>query len=330
MVAEKGSSSSNLDCFLHCTTPVVPSRILPKSEMRKLNKLWHPWERENVEFFTLGDLWNCFDEWSFYGVEVPISLNITSKNKITQVENLSNYYVPYLSALQIFTSTPNPHIFREDSDSGDGDTRDSYSESLSDESDKVTSSKWDGWSSEDGGSEQDISWQLYNRLGYIYCEYFERSTPYVRLPLKDKIINLARNYPGLMTLKSVDLSPASWMAVSWFVLYPIYSIPMGRTTKDLSTSFLTYHTLSSSFQGMDVEDDMDGACLRTARKQGEGIPLEPFGLATYKMQGDLWWSGRGGRDKERLASFLGVADSWLKQLGVQHHDFKYFNGIRSG
>lgn len=32
--------------------------------------------------------------------------------------------------------------------------------------------------------------------------------------------------------------------------YPIYHIPMGRTIKDLSTCFLTYHTLSSSFQGI--------------------------------------------------------------------------------
>ena len=61
-----------------------------------------------------------------------------------------------------------------------------------------------------------------------------------------QINELARRYPGLMSLRSVDLSPASWMAVAW---YPIYHIPMGRTIKDLSTCFLTYHTLSSSFQG---------------------------------------------------------------------------------
>ncbi|MCI28550.1 plant/F9H3-4 protein, partial [Trifolium medium] len=29
------------------------------------------------------------------------------------------------------------------------------------------------------------------------------------------IPELAESYPELMTLKSVDLSPASWMAVSW-------------------------------------------------------------------------------------------------------------------
>ncbi|KAI7995606.1 hypothetical protein LOK49_LG11G02235 [Camellia lanceoleosa] len=50
-------------------------------KIRNLNKLWHHWEREKVEYFTLADLWNSFDEWSAYGA-----------------------YVPYLFALQIFTS----------------------------------------------------------------------------------------------------------------------------------------------------------------------------------------------------------------------------------
>lgn len=30
MVVEKASMHSNLDCFLHCTTPSVPSQFLPK------------------------------------------------------------------------------------------------------------------------------------------------------------------------------------------------------------------------------------------------------------------------------------------------------------
>lgn len=81
---------------------------------------------------------------------------------------------------------------------------------------------------------------------------------------------------------------------------------------------------------MDVEDKIEGDDLWRKRKEGEGIPLHPFGLATYKMQGELWVSGRGGKDEERIASFRGVADSWLKQLRVQHHDFNYFTGIRHG
>ncbi|XWS39488.1 hypothetical protein CRYUN_Cryun18bG0058900 [Craigia yunnanensis] len=316
MIFDRESTQSNLDCFLHCTTPTVKSQFLPKSEIRNLNRLWHPWERENVEYFTLGNLWNCYDEWSAYGVGVPIFLNNS--------ETLVQYYVPYLSAIQIFTSISSVNGLREETESGDGE-RDSFSDSCSDESygDKLW--RLDGCSSEDGGSEQDSLWHVNNRLGYLYCQYFERLTPYGRVPLMDKINGLSRRYPGLMSLRSVDLSPASWMAVAW---YPIYHIPMGRTIKDLSTCFLTYHTLSSSFQDMNPEDDIGRP--EKKRKDGEGISLLPFGLATYKMQGNVWVSGNCGRDQERLLSLLSVADSWLKQLKVQHHDFNYFTGIRRG
>lgn len=79
---------------------------------------------------------------------------------------------------------------------------------------------------------------------------------------------------------------------------------------------------------MDLEDDLESSDRK--RKEGEGISLPSFGLATYKMQGNLWISGNRGRDHERLVSLLSVADSWLKQLNlrVQHHDFNYFTGNR--
>lgn len=283
--------------------------------MRDLNSLWHPWEREKVEYFTLGDLWNCYDEWSAYGAGVPIVL--------ANGETLVQYYVPYLSAIQIFTSSSCVNGLREETD--DGETRDLFSDSCSEESEMDKLWRWDGCSSEEGGCDQDNLLHLNDRLGYLYFQYFERSTPYGRVPLMDKITGLARRYPGLMSLRNVDLSPASWMAVAW---YPIYHIPMGRTIKDLSTCFLTYHTLSSSFQDMDLDEDIEND--ERKRQEGEGISLPPFGLATYKMQGNVWVSGNCGRDQERLVSLLSVADSWLKQLRVQHHDFNYFVGIRRG
>ncbi|KAE8660917.1 Detected protein of confused Function [Hibiscus syriacus] len=313
MIFDSGSTQSNLDCFLHCTTPTVKSQFLPKSEIRNLNRLWHPWETEKVEYFTLGDLWNCYDEWSAYGAGIPIGLNNN--------ETLVQYYVPYLSAIQIFTSDSSVSGLREETESGDGE-RDSFSDSYSDESELWRS---DGCSSEDGGSDQDSLSHVNNRLGYLYFQYFERTTPYGRVPLMDKINGLSRRYPGLMSLRSVDLSPASWMAVAW---YPIYHIPMGRTIKDLSACFLTYHTLSSSFQDMDPEDDVE--CPERKRKEGDDIALSPFGLATYKMRGDVWVMGNCGQDRERLVSLLSVADSWLKQLRVEHHDFNYFTGPRRG
>ncbi|GMJ06424.1 hypothetical protein like AT4G03420 [Hibiscus trionum] len=313
MIFETGLTRSNLDCFCQFTTPTVKSQFLPKSEIRKLNRLWHPWERENVEYFTLSDLWSCYDEWSAYGAGVPIVLD--------DGETLVQYYVPYLSAIQIFTSNSPA---REDTESGDGE-RDSFSDWSSEESESDKLWRWDGCSSEDGGSDQDSFLHVNNRLGYLYFQHFERATPYGRIPLMDKINGLCGRYPGLMSLRSVDLSPASWMAVAW---YPIYHIPMGRTVKDLSACFLTYHTLSSSFQDMDLEDDIESTGRK--REEGDGISLPPFGLATYKMQGDVWVSGNSGRDREKLVSLLSVADSWLKQLRVQHHDFDYFTGIRRG
>ncbi|XP_054812651.1 uncharacterized protein LOC129313495 [Prosopis cineraria] len=312
MIFDKVSTQSNLDCFLRCITPVVHSQFLPNSEIRKLNRLWHPWERERVEYLRLGDLWNRYDEWSAYGAGVPIALN--------NGETLVQYYVPYLSAIQIFTS----NRFREETESGECETRDSCSDCYSEESESDKLWRCDGsLSSEEAGFEQDSLWHLNDRLGHLYFQYFERSTPYGRVPLMDKIRALAERYPGLTSLRSVDLSPASWMAVAW---YPIYHIPMGKTIKDLSTCFLTYHTLSSSFQDMDIEDEVEGG--KAKRKEGEGISVPPFGLATYKMQGNVWISGNNGRDQERLLSLSSVADSWLKQLTVQHPDFNYFMGIR--
>ncbi|KAM7275603.1 hypothetical protein ACFE04_017469 [Oxalis oulophora] len=290
MTLHKSSTKSNLDNFLNHTTPVPQSQHLPKSEIRKLNRLWHPWEREKVEYFTLRDLWNSYDEWSAYGAGVPININ-------EENTTLVQYYVPYISAIQIFTSNPpNNSSLREDMDSGDAETRDSFSDSCSDESESDKLWRSDGCSSEDGGFEHDNNhWHLNDRLGYLYFQYFERSTPYGRVPLMDKINGLARRYPGLLSLRSVDLSPASWMAVAW---YPIYHIPMGRTIKDLSTCFLTYHTLSSSFQDLEIEDDNESA--QRKKKDRQGIALPPFGLATYKMQGKMWVSGNYGQDQERL------------------------------
>lgn len=223
MVNAKGSTKkSNLDRFLHCTTPLVPPQSLPKvcpffekrfdpqtsiylidlllilqAEIRKLNRLWHPWDREKVEFFRLSDLWDCYDEWSAYGASVPIHL--------ANGESLVQYYVPYLSAIQIFTShsslirflkkkleslfTLKSCLFffieswcfgllliREESEDGESYP---FSDSGSDES----------VSGEDGVL------HLNDRLGYLYLQYFERSAPYTRVPLMDKVKKQKKTKP---------------------------------------------------------------------------------------------------------------------------------------
>ncbi|XP_073017366.1 uncharacterized protein [Primulina eburnea] len=314
---DEASVQTNLGSFLDSTTPTVPSHFLYKSDMKKLNRVWHPLEREKVESFMLGDLWNIFDEWSAYGAGVPVTAD--------DAKNLDQYFVPYLSAIQIFTTSSLINCLkdREETDST-SETRDSFNDSFSDESESEKLSRWDGCSSDEAPFERDNFWRPNEKLGSLYFQYFEKSSPYGRVPLMDKVSVLAQRYPGLMSLRSVDLSPASWMAVAW---YPIYHIPTtGRTFKDLQACFLTYHTLSSSFQDMDFEDEVITVDKETDK--GAVISLTPFGLATYKMQGDVWLSEKNAQDKEKLGTLLSAADSWLKQLGVQHHDFDYFMGLR--
>nr|GMD68405.1 cleavage stimulating factor 64 [Ipomoea batatas] len=55
-------------------------------------------DEDTIECFTLGYLWDCYEEWSVYGVGIPVILN--SGVSVTQ------YYVPYLSAIQIYTNKP--------------------------------------------------------------------------------------------------------------------------------------------------------------------------------------------------------------------------------
>lgn len=46
-------------------------------------------------FFALGDLWDSFKECSAYGTAVPLALNGCS-------DGVVQYYVPYLSAIQLY------------------------------------------------------------------------------------------------------------------------------------------------------------------------------------------------------------------------------------
>ncbi|PWZ38505.1 hypothetical protein Zm00014a_041994 [Zea mays] len=83
--------AGNLDRFLSSTTPSVPVHYLPKTSMRG----WRMGDVTNSRpYFCLGDLWEAFKEWSFYGAGVPLVLS--------GGESVIQYYVPYLSAIQLY------------------------------------------------------------------------------------------------------------------------------------------------------------------------------------------------------------------------------------
>ncbi|XP_019441150.1 PREDICTED: uncharacterized protein LOC109346187 isoform X2 [Lupinus angustifolius] len=319
-------SFTNLERMLQCFTPYVPKQILPKSCMNDVNKQWLPSGKDKIEYFTLKDLWECYEEWSIFGAGTPVVLECG--------DTLTQYYTPYLSSIQIYTNKPVEVPTPSGSDlSGSSSKSDSYSDgggsadlSRSPSSSANNSSKeWDDISF-DSTSDQVPKGDI---LGYLDFEYTETAQPYLRVPLAEKIVELAKSYPALMTLKSVDLSPASWMAVAW---YPIYAIPCQPN----ETCFLTYHSLSSSFEDcankydeIDLQKDIRcpsgwGSIVgeKLEKKNSDCICLSPFGLATYRFQGDVWLSP--SHDNEKLSDLFGAAESWLKQINASHHDFNFF------
>ncbi|ERN16816.1 hypothetical protein AMTR_s00057p00105740 [Amborella trichopoda] len=167
----------------------------------------------------------------------------------------------------------------------------------------------EGFSSDDG--------EGCSSQGGIVFEFFEQDPPYCREPLADKISDLACQFPDLLTLRSCDLLPASWISVAW---YPIYRIPTGPTLQDLDACFLTYHSLSTPFK-----------CLPGAQGQSWNsnidrplkLSLPSFGLASYKFKLSVW-TPNGVCERQLASSLLQAADNWIRLLQVEHPDFRFF------
>ncbi|KAM7271311.1 hypothetical protein ACFE04_030525 [Oxalis oulophora] len=336
-------AASNFERFLESITPSVPAHHLSKTMMVRDWRTTTTSDNEIQPYFLLGDLWESFREWSAYGVGVPLIMNDS--------DCVVQYYVPYLSAIQLYGAKLSVKSRRPGEDS-DSDFRDSSSEGSSDseadrrlhnarEHQNVTSDlspRIDRLSLRDNltALHEDCSsdeGESMNSQSYLLFEYFEHNLPFCREPLADKISDLACRFPTLKTLRSCDLSPSSWISVAW---YPIYRIPTGPTLRDLDACFLTYHSLHTHggagisrlkfcinegaqasqppVSNFAAPSEMDGVCK---------LSLPVFGLASYKFKGSLWTSNTGC-DRQLVNSLLQAAASWLRQLGASHPDFLFF------
>ncbi|KAK4774940.1 hypothetical protein SAY86_009875 [Trapa natans] len=314
---------SNLRRFLDSVTPIVPSTTLHQSHFHDINLPWQPSGTETVKYFELKDLWDSYKVWSAFGA--------CTKVVFPSGEAVKKYFIPYLSAIQIYTNksflpssvksevSSNSTVELESDSWSDDSGSDKLSGSLSNSSSKA----WDDMS-DDSSLDPVVSSRMRQRFGHIYLEYFESCSPSWRAPMMDKINELTKDHPALKTLRSMDLSPASWMAVAW---YPIYHIP-NVGSKGLSTCFLTYHTLSSAFldNAEELEPGETDALKVTCSEDraDEEVSLSPFGLATWKMQGDLWVNPLVTPEYLKFIHLQNAAHSWLKQLNVYHHDHSFF------
>lgn len=323
---------SNIERFLEAITPSVNAQYLSKTTMRG----WRTCDVEFQPYFTLSDLWESFKEWSAYGAGVPVVLDDS--------ESVVQYYVPYLSAIQIFVDPSKSSVkSRRTSEDSDGDfvSRDSSSEGSSDsERDRALaisrgqrnhyshpndiSLKMDslflraqrkglqeGFSSDDSESG--------TPQGRLLFEYLEHGQPYGREPLADKISDLASRFLELKSLRSCDVLASSWFSVAW---YPIYRIPTGPTLKDLDACFLTYHSLHTPLGG--VPEAQAPVVIYPSEIDGNPrISLPVFGLSSYKFRGSLWTSTSGSAC-QLVNSLSQAADSWLRMRQVNHPDYMFF------
>ncbi|XP_025809804.1 uncharacterized protein LOC112887747 isoform X2 [Panicum hallii] len=220
--------SSNLEVFLEAATPQLPWRSAPMDCFQGPNNVWQLEKKDVVDYFSLEDLWEHYSESSAYGLGVPVRLG--NGKFITQ------HFVPYLSAIQIYTSKT---LLAAVPSMGASDESDSWSDDDS-AADKLSRS-WDA-ASDDSDSGVPATAKQGGHLNFQYSEW---DPPYQRIPLADKVAELAQDYPYLTSLKSAQLSPSSWLSVAW---YPIYHIPYHGNLKGTCACFLTYHSISSVFQ----------------------------------------------------------------------------------
>ncbi|KAK8507146.1 hypothetical protein V6N13_069937 [Hibiscus sabdariffa] len=308
------NNPTNLDRFLEFTTPVVPAQHIPKTitGRRQAGTIIS----ESRPYFVLKDLWKAFEEWSAYGAGIPLLLN--GNCPVTQ------YYVPYLSAIQLYVDP-----------SGSSSQRPGEEESGTDSSRETTSRNGSSNNAVQGarsrieigdrpsrGSSSNET-IIQNPPGQLVFEYFERALPFTREPLACKISDLASRFPALMTYGSCDLLPSSWISVAW---YPIYRIPMGPTRRNVDARFLTFHCLSTQSPGTSTDGlPFEGFNIRefSDAEISSKLPLHTFGLSFYKLQVSLW-NTADIRISLKVDSLLREAANWIRRLQVYHPDFMFF------
>ncbi|CAI5526814.1 unnamed protein product [Closterium sp. Naga37s-1] len=310
-------------------------------------------------FFALSDLWDALEECSAYSAAVPLHLPPTGAPA-------TQHYAPSISGLQLFSrlpasaaGPPAPRLHScsplEQPSLASSPHSPHYPHSPhsphSPQSPHSPPSPWEAYLEEGGNGRCEEGAEAWCRDcsgGRPLLEFFERAPPHCRPPLYTKVAELERECAVLRRTSSLQLHPRSWIAIAW---YPVYSIPTAATTRDLSASFLTFHSLSSPlpsssgscslcrarfwiappslpvFQSAKhlparpSSDSADGAS--EGRQRGVfTTPLVPFGFAGYKTWGTVW------SDRGAVRGLEVAATQWLRQIDANLPDHAFFSRQR--
>uniref|UniRef100_A0A0A9E7L3 Uncharacterized protein n=1 Tax=Arundo donax TaxID=35708 RepID=A0A0A9E7L3_ARUDO len=282
-----GRPLADFEQFIYSASPVVhcsPSPAVSKSYLQECVKDGLSLHR--TPDITLSSVWQWYEEPGCYGLEVKAQDFRRSKGFCNSNCQFTTYFVPYLSAVQLFghhKRTNGGSIDREaiDREAIDMDMTCETSPSLN--TPPIFAKLMPPQSNPRNRSstlftEDDQQ----SASGELIFEYFESEQPYWRRQLFDKVNELIAGVkpsncqisgdPKNLELNLHDLHPASWYCVAW---YPIYRIPDGK----FQTAFLTYHSLGHWIFGSSSADQAGDA----------PFVLPVMGLQSYDDKGESWF-----------------------------------------
>ncbi|KAL5229793.1 hypothetical protein ABZP36_028569 [Zizania latifolia] len=279
-----GHPITDLETFIYSATPVVGHVPCMKSNNCSKDQLVNSSVcQQNFSNVSLRSIWEWYEEPGCYGLEVRGCNDLSSDKSFCSSSEFCAYFVPYLSAIQLFgwSRKSTDHS----SGVGEGDLLEATNTASYMCSHPVPSRLHKPF-------EQSIMHLSESSLfvhdhGEIIFEYFETEQPSFRPPLFEKIKELASgvNVSGrqmfgdpekLQNAKLCDLHPASWFCVAW---YPVYRIPHGN----FRAAFLTYHSIGKLVP-QKGSPDLTGASTH--------IVSPVFGLQSYNDKGEQWFQLR--------------------------------------
>ncbi|KAL8132689.1 uncharacterized protein LOC141712190 isoform X2 [Apium graveolens] len=341
-----GCPVAEFEKFLHSASPVICTSPNTVNCQKCLHDISHAFLcKHEVPNISLGKLWQWYEKHGSYGLEVKVDCENSCRLGIDSI-TFRAYFVPYLSAIQLFTKSKGLRYGSEISGASAMKKAEMVelsemsninhvlsllvpqpreSESMLAPDEHLGSKPSSGSFTENvpvskadcGGSDQ---------LEILF-EYFESEQPQRRRPLYDMINELVR---GNASLRSRVLGDATILkSASIRDLHPTSWIPEGN----FRAAFLTYHSLGHVVQRQTVSDSVS---------LDVSVVSPVVGLQSYNAQGECWFHPRHCEDvvnsepakilKERLRSLEQTASLMARAVVTRgkettvnrHPDYEFF------
>ncbi|KAK2655552.1 hypothetical protein Ddye_008604 [Dipteronia dyeriana] len=241
---------------------------------------------------SLGCLWKWYEKHGSIGLEIRAEDFEQTKRLGVDRFSFCAYFVPLLSAIQLFRNSKSRSIKNSNRVSTPGVSDVSKTGETLESSTNVghlpifsllVPQPRTSVSAKDDLSVPSVGMTSCNDPELLF-EYFESEQPWQRRPLYEKIQELVNGdgpskhqvYGDPYHLNSInlcDLHPRSWYSVAW---YPIYRIPDGN----FRAAFLTYHSLGHMIRRVAKVDSAST----------EAFVVSPVvGLQSYNAQSECWF-----------------------------------------